>query len=94
MVGAASGMKEYRILLCVSTVGTFICMYMPCITYVYLQADQCFKQSLSLDSSHVPSLLAYGMCCALDERFDEGETFLEMATTKKPNSAVTWTVCG
>lgn len=58
------------------------------------QGEQCFKQALSLDSSHVPSLILYSTCCALDERFDEGETFLEMATAKDPNNAVAWTVTG
>jgi tetratricopeptide (TPR) repeat protein len=60
----------------------------------YEKAEQCFKESLSLDSSHVPSLLAYSMCCALDERFDEGETFLEMATQQEPDNAVAWTISG
>ena len=42
----------------------------------------------------MPSLLAYSMCCALDERFDEGETFLEMATQQEPDNAVAWTISG
>ena len=42
----------------------------------------------------MPSLIMYSTCCALDERFDEGETFLEMATAKDPDNAVAWTVTG
>ena len=72
---------------------------MHCSSSVYSplppwQGEQCFKQALSLDSSHVPSLILYSTCCALDERFDEGEIFLEMATAKDPNNAVAWTVTG
>ena len=89
--------------LCVCTYVThyvrtlFLCTYVHIYICTYIsnvQAEQCFKQSLSLDSSHLPSLLAYSMCCALDERYDEGETFLEMATQCEPDNALAWTIAG
>ncbi|XP_036408678.1 cilia- and flagella-associated protein 70 [Megalops cyprinoides] len=64
------------------------------LTGDHLKAQECFQQAVSVDQSHLPSLLLCGILAEMGERFEEAETFLERATSVDPTSVVAWTVFG
>ncbi|XP_070577266.1 cilia- and flagella-associated protein 70-like isoform X4 [Ptychodera flava] len=69
--------------------GTF-CMLINDIS----KAEECFKETVSINQSHVNGLLLYGIVCAMEERNSVAETFFEMATNVEPNCTLAWTLLG
>ncbi|KAL4658147.1 cilia- and flagella-associated protein 70 [Arapaima gigas] len=64
------------------------------LTKDYLQAEECFRQAVSVNQAHVPSLLMCGILAEMAGRFDEAETFIEGATRVAPSSVTAWTLFG
>nr|XP_006824936.1 PREDICTED: tetratricopeptide repeat protein 18-like [Saccoglossus kowalevskii] len=58
------------------------------------KAEECFKETVSINQQHVYGLLLYGIVCAMEERNDVAETFFEAATNVDPSSTLAWTLLG
>ncbi|XP_077996402.1 cilia- and flagella-associated protein 70-like isoform X2 [Glandiceps talaboti] len=58
------------------------------------KAEECFKETVSINQTHVNGLMLYGIVCAMEERNDVAETFFETATNVDPNSTLAWTLLG
>ncbi|XP_048057772.1 cilia- and flagella-associated protein 70 [Megalobrama amblycephala] len=59
-----------------------------------LKAEECFQQALSIEQTHIPSLLMCGVLSDMNERYEDAETFFERATGVEPNNVVAWTLFG
>ncbi|XP_076838133.1 cilia- and flagella-associated protein 70 [Brachyhypopomus gauderio] len=64
------------------------------LTTDYSKAEECFRMAVSIDQSHVPSLLMCGILSEMKEQHEEAGIFLEGATRIDPSSVVTWTLLG
>lgn len=64
------------------------------LTADHLKAEECFQQALSLEQTHIPSLLMCGVLSEMNGRYEDAETFFERATCVEPNNAVAWTLFG
>ncbi|XP_072032330.1 cilia- and flagella-associated protein 70-like isoform X2 [Amphiura filiformis] len=69
--------------------GTF-CLLISDIT----KAEECFKETVSINPQHLHGLLLYGVVCAMEERNDVAETFFEASTCVDPSSVLAWTMLG
>ncbi|NXE16308.1 CFA70 protein, partial [Lophotis ruficrista] len=58
------------------------------------KAQECFKQALSLDPHHIPSLLLCGIVAVTLQHYEEAQIFLEAACCSEPSSIVAWTLSG
>ncbi|XP_033101103.1 cilia- and flagella-associated protein 70-like isoform X2 [Anneissia japonica] len=58
------------------------------------KAEECFKETISIQQQHLSGLLLYGVVCAMEERNDMAETFFEAATAAYPDSVLAWTMLG
>ena len=58
------------------------------------QAEECFRESISIDPEFVPGLLLYGIICSNAEKFVEAEDFFEAAANIAPDSIVAHTMWG
>ncbi|XP_071963132.1 cilia- and flagella-associated protein 70-like [Antedon mediterranea] len=58
------------------------------------KAEECFKETISINQQHLSGLLLYGAVCAMEERNDMAETFFEAATAACPDSVLAWTMLG
>ncbi|KAH9509070.1 Cilia- and flagella-associated protein 70 [Bulinus truncatus] len=58
------------------------------------KAEECFKECISLNQSHLYGLMLYGVVCMMTERYDLAETFFESATCIDPKSVLAWTMLG
>uniref|UniRef100_A0A2C9JZF2 Cilia- and flagella-associated protein 70 n=1 Tax=Biomphalaria glabrata TaxID=6526 RepID=A0A2C9JZF2_BIOGL len=58
------------------------------------KAEECFKECISLNPSHLQGLMLYGVVCMMTERYDLAETFFESATCVEPKSVLAWTMLG
>ncbi|XP_061080149.1 cilia- and flagella-associated protein 70 [Conger conger] len=58
------------------------------------KAQECFHQAVSVEQSHLPSLLMCGILAEKAGRYEEAETFLERATSIDPANVVAWTLFG
>lgn len=56
------------------------------------KAEECFKECVTLDRNHLHGLLLCGIVCAMEERNDAAETYLQAATSVDPKSALAWTI--
>ncbi len=64
------------------------------VTRVYLQAEECFKECVSIDQRHLRGLLLYGVVCSMQDKHETAETFFEAATSLEPESILAWTMLG
>ncbi|XP_022106996.1 cilia- and flagella-associated protein 70-like isoform X2 [Acanthaster planci] len=58
------------------------------------KAEECFKETVSINSQHLHGLLLYGVVCSTEERNDVAETFFETATCVDQDSVLAWTMLG
>ncbi|XP_038074225.1 cilia- and flagella-associated protein 70-like isoform X4 [Patiria miniata] len=58
------------------------------------KAEECFKETVSINAQHLHGLLLYGVVCSIEERNDVAETFFESATCVDPDSVLAWTMLG
>eukprot|EP00794_Sanderia_malayensis_P017853 gene17853-19636_t len=59
-----------------------------------LKAEECFKESVSIDQNYIDGLIMNGCMAVMHNRHEEAEVFFETATCSKPNSAIAWTAAG
>ncbi|XP_021059506.1 cilia- and flagella-associated protein 70 isoform X4 [Mus pahari] len=59
-----------------------------------IKAQECFRKALSLNESHVDSLLLCGVLAVLLENYDQAEIFFEDATCLEPTNVIAWTLLG
>ncbi|XP_063493597.1 cilia- and flagella-associated protein 70 isoform X1 [Symphalangus syndactylus] len=59
-----------------------------------IKAQECFWKALSLNQSHIPSLLLCGVLAVLLENYEQAEIFFEDATCLEPTNVVAWTLLG
>ncbi|XP_038949370.1 cilia- and flagella-associated protein 70 isoform X11 [Rattus norvegicus] len=59
-----------------------------------IKAQECFRKALSLNESHVHSLLLCGVLAVLLENYEQAEIFFEDATCLEPTNVVAWTLLG
>ncbi|XDV12378.1 hypothetical protein PO909_001072, partial [Leuciscus waleckii] len=64
------------------------------LTADHLMAKECFQQALSIEQTHIPSLLMCGVLSDMNGRYEDAETFFERATSVEPNNVVAWTLFG
>nr|XP_027787159.1 cilia- and flagella-associated protein 70 isoform X4 [Marmota flaviventris] len=69
--------------------GTF-CL----LTEDNIKAQECFRKALSLNESHIQSLLLCGVLAVLMENYEQAEIFFEDATCLEPTNVVAWTLLG
>ncbi|XP_072550492.1 cilia- and flagella-associated protein 70 isoform X2 [Salminus brasiliensis] len=60
----------------------------------YLKAEECFHLAVSIDQTHVPSLLMCGILSEMNGDYKDAETFFEGATCVEPSCVVAWTLFG
>ncbi|KAJ3045423.1 Cilia- and flagella-associated protein 70 [Rhizophlyctis rosea] len=48
------------------------------------KGEECFEEILSRNSKHIPSLLAYGSVCCVNEKYDEARVYLVTAVETQP----------
>ncbi|XP_041494843.1 cilia- and flagella-associated protein 70 [Microtus oregoni] len=58
------------------------------------KAQECFRKALSLNESHIHSLLLCGVLAILLENYEQAEIFFEDATCLEPSSVIAWTLLG
>nr|XP_048282357.1 cilia- and flagella-associated protein 70 isoform X2 [Myodes glareolus] len=58
------------------------------------KAQECFRKALSLNESHIHSLLLCGVLAVLMENYEQAEIFFEDATCLEPTSVIAWTLLG
>ncbi|KAM6182870.1 cilia- and flagella-associated protein 70 isoform 2-T2 [Erethizon dorsatum] len=58
------------------------------------KAQECFRKALSLNESHIPSLLLCGVLAVLMNNYEQAEIFFEDATCLDPTNVVAWTLLG
>ncbi|XP_072171577.1 cilia- and flagella-associated protein 70-like [Diadema setosum] len=58
------------------------------------KAEECFKETISINQRHIHGLLLYGVVCAMEDGNDAAETFFEAATCVDPSSVLAWTMRG
>ncbi|XP_065414817.1 cilia- and flagella-associated protein 70 isoform X7 [Chrysemys picta bellii] len=59
-----------------------------------IKAQECFREALSLNPSHLHSLLLCGIIAVMMEHYEEAEIFFEDATCLEPSSILSWTLLG
>uniref|UniRef100_H0WMX0 Cilia and flagella associated protein 70 n=1 Tax=Otolemur garnettii TaxID=30611 RepID=H0WMX0_OTOGA len=59
-----------------------------------IKAQECFQKALSLNQSHIHSLLLCGVLAVLLENYEQAEIFFEDATCLEPTSVLAWTLLG
>ncbi|XP_021037760.1 cilia- and flagella-associated protein 70 [Mus caroli] len=59
-----------------------------------IKAQECFRKALSLNESHVDSLLLCGVLAVLLENYEQAEIFFEDATCLEPTNVIAWTLLG
>uniref|UniRef100_A0A8C6GRU3 Cilia and flagella associated protein 70 n=1 Tax=Mus spicilegus TaxID=10103 RepID=A0A8C6GRU3_MUSSI len=59
-----------------------------------IKAQECFRKALSLNESHVDSLLLCGVLAILLENYEQAEIFFEDATCLEPTNVIAWTLLG
>ncbi|XP_069913921.1 cilia- and flagella-associated protein 70 isoform X3 [Oryctolagus cuniculus] len=59
-----------------------------------IKAQECFRKALSLNESHIHSLLLCGVLAVMMENYEQAEIFFEDATCLEPTSVVAWTLLG
>ncbi|XP_050998635.1 cilia- and flagella-associated protein 70 [Acomys russatus] len=59
-----------------------------------VKAQECFRKALSLNESHIHSLLLCGVLAVLMENYEQAEIFFEDATCLEPTSVIAWTLLG
>ncbi|XP_026095970.1 cilia- and flagella-associated protein 70 [Carassius auratus] len=64
------------------------------LTADHLKAEECFQQALSIQQTHIPSLLMCGVLSEMNGHFEDAETFFERATCVEPNNVVAWALFG
>ncbi|XP_062070688.1 cilia- and flagella-associated protein 70 isoform X6 [Lepus europaeus] len=57
-----------------------------------IKAQECFRKALSLNESHIHSLLLCGVLAVMMENYEQAEIFFEDATCLEPTSVVAWTL--
>ncbi|XP_056439457.1 cilia- and flagella-associated protein 70 [Gadus chalcogrammus] len=60
----------------------------------HVKAEECFHHAVSLQQTHLPSLVMCGVLAEMGERYHNVETYLEAATGAHPASVVAWTLSG
>ncbi|XP_042546132.1 cilia- and flagella-associated protein 70 isoform X6 [Dipodomys spectabilis] len=59
-----------------------------------VKAQECFRKALSLNESHINSLLLCGILAVLLENYEQAEIFFEDATCLEPTNVIAWTLLG
>ncbi|XP_045425113.1 cilia- and flagella-associated protein 70 isoform X1 [Lemur catta] len=59
-----------------------------------VKAQECFRKALSLNQSHIHSLLLCGVLAILLENYEQAEIFFQDATCLEPTNVVAWTLLG
>uniref|UniRef100_A0A8K9XLY9 Cilia and flagella associated protein 70 n=1 Tax=Oncorhynchus mykiss TaxID=8022 RepID=A0A8K9XLY9_ONCMY len=62
------------------------------LTADYQKAEECFHYAVSMERTHLPSLLMCGILAEMGGRLEEAETFFEGATCVDPANVVAWTL--
>ncbi|CAL8297817.1 unnamed protein product [Lota lota] len=60
----------------------------------HVKAEECFHRAVSLQQTHLPSLVMCGVLAEMGECYEIVETYLEAATSAQPGSVVAWTLFG
>ncbi|XP_071787792.1 cilia- and flagella-associated protein 70-like isoform X3 [Asterias amurensis] len=58
------------------------------------KAEECFKETVSINAQHLYGLLLYGVICSVEERNEVAETFFETASCVDQDSVLAWTMLG
>merc|ERR1712086_138259 len=58
------------------------------------KAEECLRESLSLQTDNVLALTVYAVNLAMRESFEEAESFLQAVTDLEPNMVVCWAIRG
>jgi len=58
------------------------------------KAEECFKEVVSLNQTHLIGILMNGISCLLHEEYDVAGEFFEVATYTHPNELLAWTLHG
>ncbi|KAI8929249.1 hypothetical protein BC831DRAFT_6458 [Entophlyctis helioformis] len=58
------------------------------------KGEECFKEILSRNPKHIPTLLVYGAICTAHERFEEARVYLSTAVQLEPRYALANTFLG
>ncbi|KND04050.1 uncharacterized protein SPPG_01495 [Spizellomyces punctatus DAOM BR117] len=58
------------------------------------KGEECFREILSKNPKHIPSLLAYGALCCIHERFEEARVYLVTAVELQPKYTLSLTLLG
>ncbi|XP_034736596.1 cilia- and flagella-associated protein 70 isoform X2 [Etheostoma cragini] len=64
------------------------------LTGDYMKAKECYRDAVSIQHAHQPSLLMCGVLAAMFEHHEEAQTFLERAASIEPLSVVAWVLLG
>uniref|UniRef100_A0A7M4DUJ3 Cilia and flagella associated protein 70 n=1 Tax=Crocodylus porosus TaxID=8502 RepID=A0A7M4DUJ3_CROPO len=59
-----------------------------------IKAQECFREALSLNPSHLYSLLLCGIAAVIMEHYEEAEIFFEDSSCLEPSSILAWTLLG
>ncbi|XP_040831876.1 cilia- and flagella-associated protein 70 isoform X2 [Ochotona curzoniae] len=59
-----------------------------------IKAQECFRKALSLNESHIQSLLLCGVLAVMMENYEQAEIFFEDATCLEPTNVIAWTLLG
>jgi len=59
-----------------------------------IRGEECFKEILSKNDKHIPSLIAYSAICCIEEKYEESQLYIECACKLQPKNVIAHTVAG
>lgn len=59
-----------------------------------LKGEECYREILSRNPKHIPSLLAYGAICVCAEKFEEARVYLSTALEYQPKYCLAFVIMG
>jgi len=59
-----------------------------------IRGEECFKEILSKNDKHIPSLIAYSAICCIEEKYEESQLYIECACRLQPKNVIAHTVAG
>ena len=58
------------------------------------RCEECLKECISINQHDMNGLLLYSVICAMQEKYDESEIFLERVTAQENENVIAWTLYG
>jgi tetratricopeptide (TPR) repeat protein len=58
----------------------------------YTRCEECLKECLAIDPNEINGLLLYSVICAMQDKLDIAETFLERVTAQESENVIAWTL--